>query len=43
LAREVSGALGRRFVARVIKFGFGIPEAQRARAAAVAGADSRFV
>jgi hypothetical protein len=44
LAREVSGSLGRRFLARAIKFGFGIPEAQRAAAApaAVAGA-ARFI
>ncbi|KAI8476423.1 MAG: ABC1 family-domain-containing protein [Monoraphidium minutum] len=40
MAREVSGALSRRFVARVIKFGFGLPEAQRLRGAAP---DSRFV
>ncbi|GBF89170.1 aarF domain-containing protein, chloroplastic [Raphidocelis subcapitata] len=37
LAREISGSLARRFLARAIKFGFGIPEAQRAASAPAAG------
>jgi transcription initiation factor TFIID subunit TAF12 len=28
MAREVSSALGRRFLARVVKFGFGLPDLQ---------------
>lgn len=43
MAREVSSSLSRRFLARAIKFGFGIPEAQRVQQQQAAAADARFI
>lgn len=43
LAREVSGSLTRRFIARVIKFGFGLPEARKVQAALASAKDTRFI
>lgn len=41
LAREVSSSLSQRFLARVIKFGFGIGEATKVQAAAQA--DPKYI
>ena len=42
-AREVSSSLSQRFLARAIKFGFGLGEARKVQAAAAAQADPKFI